>query len=268
MTVNIIVAGALGRMGREICAIILADGHCRLAGALEYDGHPDIGRDIGEILGHGHEGVAVSSSIAATGVTDGVVIDFTGPDATMKMIRESTGTSLRFVIGTTGLSANQIEEVKKASTSRAVLLSPNMSLGVNFLFHLTRLAAEKLGHSGFDIEIIEAHHRFKKDSPSGTAKRLGEIAAHAIGLSYEQAVRHGREGIVGERTTKEIGMHAVRGGDIIGDHTVLFAAMGEHVELRHTATNRATFARGAVHAAKWIGAQEAGWYSMPDVLGI
>ncbi len=268
MSINVIVAGAAGRMGREICSIILNHSECRLAGAVEYPAHKLIGQDIGEIIGYGTCGVKLSASLAETGITDGVVIDFTSPENTVSQISNAPAAGLKFVIGTTGLSAGQVDTVRKASAGRAVMLSPNMSLGVNFLFHLTRIAAEKLGNAGFDIEITEAHHRFKKDSPSGTAKRLGEIAAHAIGLTYEQAARHGREGIVGERTGKEIGMHAVRGGDIVGDHTVLFAAMGEHIELKHTATSRSTFAHGAVHAATWMASREPGWYSMSDVLGL
>jgi 4-hydroxy-tetrahydrodipicolinate reductase len=141
-----------------------------------------------------------------------------------------------------------------------------MSLGVNVLFHLTRIATEKLGNI-YDIEIIEAHHKFKKDSPSGTAKRLGEIASAALNLSYEDAVKNGRSGFTGERTSKEIGMHAVRGGDIVGEHTVLFAGLGEHLELKHTAHSRATFARGAIMASKWLKAQGPGFYSMRDLLG-
>jgi 4-hydroxy-tetrahydrodipicolinate reductase len=148
----------------------------------------------------------------------------------------------------------------------SILMSPNMSLGVNLLFYLTQVAAQRL-RDGFDIEIIEAHHRMKKDAPSGTARRLGEIAAQARGLSYEQAVRNGREGMAGERPCNEIGMHAVRGGDIVGDHTVLFAGFGERIELRHAAQSRQTFARGAVAAAKWLADKPAGLYSMRDVLG-
>jgi 4-hydroxy-tetrahydrodipicolinate reductase len=172
------------------------------------------------------------------------------------------------VVGTTGLTEAELEIAKNYSKTAPIIVSPNMSLGVNLLFNLTQMVAARL-KDDFDIEIIEAHHRFKKDSPSGTARRLGEVAAQACGLSYDEAIVNGRSGIYPDARQKtEIGMHAVRGGDIVGDHTVLFAGIGERVELRHMAHSRSTFARGAVKTAKWIHNQKPGYYSMKDVLGL
>jgi 4-hydroxy-tetrahydrodipicolinate reductase len=171
------------------------------------------------------------------------------------------------VIGTTGHTDAQIETVKAASKKIPIVVAPNFSVGVNTLFWLTRKAAEILG-PGFDLEVVEMHHRLKKDAPSGTAKRLAEILADVRKLSYNDDTRHGRHGIVGERTSGEIGVHAIRGGDVVGDHTVIFAAQGERVELTHKASSRDTFAQGAIRAAKWAAKQPAGFYDMQDVLGL
>jgi 4-hydroxy-tetrahydrodipicolinate reductase len=172
------------------------------------------------------------------------------------------------VVGTTGLEKGDRELAQKASATIPIIVSSNMSLGVNLLFSLTELVAKRLG-GAFDIEIIEAHHRFKKDSPSGTARTLGEVAARALGRTYDEAVVNGRSGMAsGTRPPLEIGMHAVRGGDIVGDHTVLFAGIGERVELRHTAHSRSVFARGAVATAKWLAGKGPGFYTMKEVLGL
>jgi 4-hydroxy-tetrahydrodipicolinate reductase len=267
MTTNIIITGILGKMGREIASCVLDDTECVLAGCVECAGHPSLGRDYGEFLGRGTLGVPVSASLVGLPVESSVVIDFSSPSATLSFLAECAGKNARFVIGTTGIDPAGIEKIRQASRTTPVVFSPNMSLGVNLLFVLTELAAKKLGTS-FDIEIIEAHHRHKKDAPSGTAVRLGEIAASAIGETYGDAVRNGRAGMVGGRTSREIGMHAVRGGDIVGDHTVLFAGLGERLELKHVAHSRSTFARGAVTAAKWLALHGRGLYTMRDVLGI
>ncbi len=266
MAVNIIINGVLGRMGREIVRIISADSDCTCIGGVEYPEHPDLGADIGEQTGIGKTGITVCSSLKNIPQSGAVIIDFSSPAATRSLLQEIKGNDTRIVIGTTGLSENDIELMKSTAERNAVLFSPNMSLGVNFLFHLTRVAAEKLG-ADFDIEIIEAHHRLKKDAPSGTAKKLGEIVSEAIGSTYNEAVRHGRQGLIGERTTKEVGIHAIRGGDIVGDHTVLFAGPHERLELKHAAHSRAIFARGAVTAAKWLHEKEPGFYTMQNVLG-
>ncbi len=265
MATNIIITGVLGRMGREIARIVWTDNDMVLAGGTEAAGHQSTGSDIGEFLGLGKTGITICSSLKEIKCDNVVVIDFSSPASTRSLLEEIKGTDTRIVIGTTGLNESDMTMIKETARTNAILYSPNMSLGINFLFYLTKIAAEKLG-SEFDIEIIETHHQFKKDSPSGTAKRLGEIASEAIGCSYNDVVRYGRNGLVGERPAKEIGMHAVRGGDIVGDHTVLFAGSGERLELKHSAQSRTTFARGAVAAAKWLHTQPCGLYAMHDLL--
>jgi 4-hydroxy-tetrahydrodipicolinate reductase len=267
MTTNIIITGACGKMGREIAAVVLSDGACALAGCVEQPSHPAVGKDYGVLAGLDATGMTVSGSIGALAVDKSVITDFTSPEASLSLLDALEGKQARLVIGTTGFDKAGIGRIAKAAKKIPIVFSPNMSLGVNLLFALTDLAAKKLGAS-FDIEIIEAHHRFKKDSPSGTARALGEIAASARGTTYEDAVKNGRSGITGGRTSGEIGMHSVRGGDIVGDHTVLFAGLGERLELRHMAHSRAPLARGAVAAAKWLAAQKPGLYTMRDVLGL
>jgi 4-hydroxy-tetrahydrodipicolinate reductase len=266
MTTDIIINGGLGKMGREIAACVLDDSEIRLAGSIEHPGHPLMGKDYGECIGRGALRIPVVDSLAGLSLEKSVIIDFSSPQATLALVDACLEKKARVVICTTGIDAAGIEKIKAAAKSIPVVFSPNFSLGVNLLFVLTELAARKLG-SAFDIEIIEAHHRYKKDSPSGTAVKLGEIAASAMGTTYHDAVRNGRAGMVGARSNREIGMHAVRGGDIVGDHTVLFAGLGERLELRHVATSRSTFAHGAVSAAKWLSTQKPGLYTMRDVLG-
>lgn len=264
---NIVIHGAAGRMGREIASIVFADPDVCLSGAIESAGHPSLGQDMGVLCGLPSRGIPVTSLSQTVPVDESVIIDFTAPGATMMLLERFSESRARFVIGTTGLGEPEIALIKTASRKRAILFSPNMSMGVNLLFHITELVARRLAGL-FDMEIIEAHHRHKKDSPSGTARRLGEIAAGALNQSYEESIKNGRAGLVGERAQNEVGMHAVRGGDIVGDHTVLFAGDGERLELRHMAHSRATFAKGAVQAAKWLSTREPGLYSMKDVLGL
>ncbi len=266
MAVNIIINGVLGRMGREIAGIVLADEETHLVGCVEERGNPAIGSDIGSFIGCGTTGISITSSLKDIHVDTAVVMDFTAPDSTRALLEEIEGTGIGVVTGTTGLTDGDMELMEKVSKKNAVLFSPNMSLGINFLFYLTKITAEKLGDD-FNIEIIETHHKYKKDSPSGTAKLLGEIASKAIGCSDNETIKHGRTGFIGERPLKEIGMHSIRGGDIVGDHTVLFAGSGERLELKHTAHSRLTFAQGAVKAAKWLHLKGPGFYSMHDVLG-
>ncbi|MBD3393654.1 MAG: 4-hydroxy-tetrahydrodipicolinate reductase [Chitinivibrionales bacterium] len=267
MAVNIIIAGVLGRMGREIAAVALADPDTRLVGCTEAPSHEAIGKNAGALLGAAGMELELRPSMEALPVENSVIINFTSPDATCDLLRQISGRGANVVIGTTGLSAEQVALVNDYAREGAVVFSPNMGLGMNLLFHLTHVVASRLGEA-FDIEIIEAHHRHKKDAPSGTAKRLGEIAAGARHRSYDRDAQHGRQGATGERPRGEIGMHAVRGGDIVGDHTVLFAGPGERLELKHSAQSRATFARGAVTAAKWLQSRSPGIYSMQDVLGL
>ncbi|MDD5673893.1 MAG: 4-hydroxy-tetrahydrodipicolinate reductase [Chitinivibrionales bacterium] len=267
MTVPIIINGALGRMGAEIARCTLEHTACSLVGAVESPGHPGIGGDIGPALGMGNKNIQVVQSIDECALENAVVIDFSAPEVSMALLKALEKRSAKLVIGTTGFSGIQVGTIEAVAQEKAIVFSPNMSVGVNLLFWLTRICALKL-HNEFDIEIIEAHHRFKKDAPSGTAKKLGEIAAEAMAQTYDEVVRNGRAGLTGERNKREIGMHAVRGGDIVGDHTVLFAGMGERIELRHVAHTRSALARGAVHAALWLFNQEPGLYSMAHVLGL
>lgn len=267
MTTNVIVSGALGKMGREILAGVHADADFVIVGGTEYNGHPDCGRDLGECLGYGTLGTLLTSDVSSLPCDNSVVVDFSSPQNTVALLEKLAATKAAMVIGTTGLTDACILKIREFSQTHPVVFSPNMSLGINLLFHITELVASKLKND-FDIEIIEAHHRFKKDAPSGTAKKLGEIVADVIGKSYDEAIVNGRSGITGARTPTEIGMHAVRGGDIVGDHTVLFAGIGERIELRHMAHSRSTLARGAVTAAKWLSSQKPGLYSMKEVLGL
>ncbi len=269
MTVPVILIGALGRMGAEIGKCIANDGGVELKAAVESPSHPDIGKEYGACIGVGDIGIEVSAELTASMCTkENVAIHFSTPQQ-LPAFFDMIGThGMKAVVGTTGFDDGVEQKMRECSQKTALLYSPNMSMGVNLLFYLTRIAAEGL-ISAFDVEIIEAHHRRKKDSPSGTAKRLGEIVASAMKLDYETHVMHGRAGNYSEgRSRKEIGMHAVRGGGITGDHTVLFAGEGERIELKHTAHTRATFAQGAVEAAKWLYNRPTGLYSMQDMLGI
>jgi len=242
---RILVNGAHGRMGQAVIAAIKEDPEHLAVGATV-----DAGDDFD----------------AALAKCD-AVIDFSHHSLTDKLAQACARAGKVLVIGTTGQTDEQVAAVKEAAKSIPIVFAPNFSVGVNTLFWLTRKTAEILGPD-FDLEVVEMHHRLKKDSPSGTAKRLAEILAEVRGLSYNNDVRHGREGIVGERTRAEIGMHAIRGGDVVGDHTVIFANVGERVELTHKASSRDTFARGAVRAARWAASQPAGLYDMQDVLGL
>lgn len=268
MPQDIILVGALGRMGAEIASIVLSDNTLKLRACVEYKGHPQTGNDYGVCIGRGPLDLKVVDAIESIDVAGSVIIDFSSLQSTISTLRAIEGKKCGIIVGTTGLGEEHWEVIRSVAESNPVIASPNMSLGVNLLFSLTRLVAERLKDT-FDIEIIEAHHRFKKDAPSGTARRLGEIVADVLDQSYENSIIDGRVGISESiRSQKEVGMHAVRGGDIVGDHTVLFAGIGERIELRHMAHSRATFARGAVATAKWLADKTPGLYSMNDVLGL
>lgn len=266
MSVGIAIIGALGKMGREIADIVVSDPKCSLDCVIEYPEHPSQGKEYLNGIGTQERSLLISDTLSH--LQDGTVvgIDFSSPVSLQRYLPEAAEKKIPMVIGTTGLSEKNLSFIGSFSSAIPVLVSPNMSMGVNLLFLLTQMVSERLKDS-FDIEIIEAHHRFKKDAPSGTAKRLGEIVAATLGLPYDTCIENGRAGIFPDaRKQKSVGMHAVRGGDIVGDHTVLFAGIGERLELKHVAHSRSNFARGAVLAAKWLSQQDPGLYSMRDVL--
>jgi 4-hydroxy-tetrahydrodipicolinate reductase len=264
MKAHIAVNGACGRMGRRIVALAKEDSQLAVSAALDSSQHPNQGRDAGELAGIGPIGVMVMSGLPLDFRID-CVVDFSTPDGTMNVLPLCVSRKIPIVIATTGHSAEQRHEIEAAAHETAVLYSPNFSLVVNVLFKLVREAAVALKEKGFDVEIIERHHRFKTDSPSGTALQFARIVQEAMSLS---AVRHGREGQIGERPANEIGVHAVRSGDNTGEHTILFGALGETLELVHKSTSRDSYARGALAAAKFLANRPAGRYTMNDVLGL
>lgn len=262
--IRIIVNGAAGRMGRAIVALAGEDPDFRIVGAVDARGHPDLGKDAGVTAGVSALGVPLSSELAEKIAEADVVVDFSEKESTRTCVEIACQAGKAVVIGTTGLAEEDIARIKKAAESIAVVLSPNMSVGVNVLFEIVEETARKL--KGYDIEIIEVHHNKKKDAPSGTAKRLGQIVADATGRDLSRDGVYGRQGMVGERKPSEIGLHAARAGDVVGEHTVMFAGPGERVELTHRAHSRNTFAAGALRAARFAAAAPPGFYSMADVL--
>jgi 4-hydroxy-tetrahydrodipicolinate reductase len=265
---GLVVTGASGRMGRTLVRLIAEAGdRARLVGAVERTGHPWIGRDVGEAMGGGPLGVVVTDDpLEAFSRAQGVV-DFTSPAASVEFAGLAAQARAVHVIGTTGLEAEHLERIAAAARHAVVIRAGNMSLGVNLLTALTRKVAEALGED-WDVEIVEAHHRMKVDAPSGTALMLGEAAAAGRGVALDEVADRGRDGITGARARGHIGFASVRGGDIVGEHDVTFAGDGERVVLRHVATDRAIFARGALRAALWGQDKAPGEYSMMDVLGL
>ena len=260
------VHGVSGRMGRMLVQVITASDRARLGAAIERPGHPWIGRDLGEAMGTAPLGLTVTDQPDAIAATR-AVIDFTAPAATVALADTAARLGVAHVIGTTGLAAPDLDAIARAATRIPVVRAGNMSLGVNLLVALTRRVAAALGPD-YDIEILEAHHRHKVDAPSGTALMLGEAAATGRGVALDQAARHARHGLTGPREAGTIGFAVIRGGDIVGEHQVLFAADGERLSLGHIATDRAVFARGALTAALWALNQPPGAYDMLDVLGL
>jgi 4-hydroxy-tetrahydrodipicolinate reductase len=258
------INGAAGRMGQRLVALAAEDKELTLGAALESPGHPRLGQDAGEVAGLGKLGVALSAEVPISHRLD-VMIDFSAPEGTMQALKTCVQRRIPLVVATTGHSAEQRRDIEEAAHETALLMSPNMSLVVNVLFQLTREAARLLKGKDFDVEIMERHHRFKKDSPSGTAVQFARIVQEVMGHTE---VRHGREGLVGERPRHEIGMHAIRAGDNIGEHTIIFSTLGETLELVHKGYSRDSYARGALAAAKFLAGRPAGRYSMNDVLGI
>jgi 4-hydroxy-tetrahydrodipicolinate reductase len=263
--IKAIVVGAAGKMGGRIVHIIQESPGIKLFRAIERPDHPSIGRDMGEMIGLGKMGVLLEGDLKGGG--GDVIINFTNPQVSIESLEFAKKTGLAAVIGTTGFSPEQMERVKELSKSVRCVLSPNMSVGMNVMFRVVQEVAKVLGPE-YDIEILEAHHRLKKDSPSGTAVRLGELIAKAAGRDFGQVGVYGRKGMVGERTKEEIGMQVIRAGDIVGEHTVLFGGIGERLEIIHRSHSRDNFARGAVKAALWVVNQANGLYDMQDVLGL
>lgn len=263
--IRAIVTGARGRMGSRIIQRIHEEDGIRLTGALERAGHPDAGKDIGELTGAGKTGIPLATRLDSMLHDCDVVIDFTFPEVSLQNLRAASEAGKSMVIGTTGFSEEEIQVVREGSKRAPNLLAPNMSLGVNLLFKILPAAARILGED-FDVEIVEAHHHFKKDAPSGTAARMAEVIAEALGHAPAKTFIHGRHGKEAKREPGEIGLHAVRGGDIVGDHTVMFCGTGERIEFTHRASSRDTFVNGAIRAARWIVGQKPGLYSMLDML--
>jgi 4-hydroxy-tetrahydrodipicolinate reductase len=264
---GVVVCGAAGRMGGTLVRLVQENRAMKLVGAVEASDNPQIGKDAGEVAGVGKIGVPIVAEIAPLLKGAGVVIEFTAPTATLEHVKIAAEKNIPIVIGTTGLNPKQLDEIKKLSRKSRILISANMSLGVNLLVSLLGKVAAVLGDD-YDVEIVEAHHRFKKDAPSGTALALAKPIAAALGRDLDQAGVCGRKGIVGERTKQEIGLLSVRAGDIVGEHTVIFGGLGERIEFIHRAQSRETFARGALRAAQWLVKQKKGLYSMQDVLGL
>jgi 4-hydroxy-tetrahydrodipicolinate reductase len=264
---RIAITGAAGRMGRSLIEAVHNMDGLELTVALE---HPDsslLGSDAGDLAGLGRLGVVLGADLAAVSGEFDVLIDFTRPESTLANLATCRSAGRRMVIGTTGFSETQKLEIAAAANAIGVVFAPNMSVGVNLCLKLLDMAARVLGDE-VDIEVIEAHHRHKVDAPSGTALRMGEVVAAALGRDLASCAVYGREGHTGERDRRTIGFETIRAGDIVGDHTVLFAGAGERVEITHKASSRMTFANGAVRAAGWLMAHQSGLFDMQDVLGL
>ena len=264
--IKIAIAGSSGRMGKTLLENVLLADDLALHAALEHGGSAMLGRDAGEFSGTPCD-VKISADVAAALQGADVLIDFTRPEGTLHHLEICRKLGVNMVIGTTGFNAQQKALLGAAAQDIGIVFAPNMSVGVNLLFKLLETATRVLAQ-GYDIEIIEAHHRHKVDAPSGTALGLGEVVARTLGRDLAQCAVYGREGVTGERDPSTIGFATVRGGDIVGDHTVLYAGIGERIEITHKASSRATFALGALRAARYLKAHPAGMYDMQDVLGL
>ncbi|MBP9046831.1 MAG: 4-hydroxy-tetrahydrodipicolinate reductase [Tabrizicola sp.] len=264
---GLVVTGASGRMGQTLIRLVQASDKLRLVGCVERAGHPWIGRDVGEAMGGSPAGVKVTDDALEAFAKAQAVVDFTSPAATVEFAALAAQARAVHVIGTTGLEAEHLAKIAAAARHAPIIRAGNMSLGVNLLTRLTQKVAAALD-ADWDIEIVEAHHRMKVDAPSGTALMLGQAAAEGRGVSLDDTRVSGRDGITGARAKGSIGFSAIRGGDIVGEHDVIFAGEGERIILRHMATDRAIFARGALRAALWGQGQKPGQYDMMDVLGI
>ena len=264
---RIAVAGASGRMGRMLVEAVAASDDLVLAGALDAAGSPALGQDAGAALGRRPLGVTITSDLA-TGLADAqVLIDFTRPQGTLAHLEACRARGVKAVIGTTGFSPDQKAQIQAHAEHLAIVLAPNMSVGVNVVLRLLDLAARAFD-TGYDIEVIEAHHRHKVDAPSGTALEMGRVLAHALGRDLDACAVYARHGVTGEREPSSIGFSSIRGGDIVGDHTVLFAGDGERIEITHRSSSRAGYAQGSLRAARFLVAQPPGLYGMDRVLGL
>ncbi len=264
--INVAVAGASGRMGRMLIEAVLASGDCSLTGALDVPGSAALGEDAGAPLGR-VTGVAVTDDLASGLAGADALIDFTRPEGTLAHLAACRAQGVAMVIGTTGFTPAQRAEVGAAAQALPIVLAPNMSVGVNVMLRLLAQAARALSE-GYDIEVIEAHHRHKVDAPSGTALAMGQALAAATGRRLEDCAVYAREGVTGERVAGSIGFAAIRGGDIVGDHTVLFAGAGERLEITHRSSSRANYAAGSLRAVRFLQGRAPGLYGMDDVLGL
>ncbi len=263
---RIAIAGASGRMGRMLIEAVQNADDTVLAGALDIEGSPALGTDAAAFLGQ-TSGVHITSDLR-TGLKDAkYLIDFTRPEGTLAHLRVCRELGVNLIIGTTGFTDEQKAEIQDAARDIAIVMAPNMSVGVNVTLKLLAQAAKAL-KEGYDIEIIEAHHRHKVDAPSGTALKMGEVVADAIGRDLKECAVYGREGVTGERDPSTIGFATVRGGDIVGDHTVLFAGIGERIEISHKSSSRATYAQGSLRAVRFLAGKKTGLFDMYDVLGL
>ena len=263
---RIAIAGAGGRMGQMLIQAVLAAPDCTLAGALDVPGSPALGQDAAGFTGRA-SGVIATTDINAGLANTQVLIDFTRPEGTMAHVQACRARGVNLVIGTTGFSDAQKAEIAAAAKDTAIVLAPNMSVGVNVTLKLLEMAARALQH-GYDIEIIEAHHRHKVDAPSGTALKMGEVIAKAVGRDLKDCAVYAREGVTGERDPSTIGFSTIRGGDIVGDHTVLFAGTGERIEVTHKSSSREIYAQGRLRAARFLAGRTSGLFDMFDVLGL
>ena len=267
MTVHTIaVAGASGRMGQMLIEAIRAADDCELAGALDLAASAAIGQDASAFLGHA-SGVVITADVRAGLAESRILIDFTRPEGTLAHLKICRELGVSAVIGTTGFTEAQKAEIGAAAKDIAIVMAPNMSVGVNVTLKLLEMAAKALS-TGYDIEIIEAHHRHKVDAPSGTALKMGEVIAQALGRNLKDCAVYAREGVTGERDRSSIGFASIRGGDIVGDHTVLFAGTGERIEITHKSASRSTYAQGSLRAVRFLHGHKTGLYDMFDVLGL
>lgn len=263
---RVCIAGASGRMGRMLVEAVLASDDCSLAGALDIPGSPSLGQDAGAFAGRA-TGAFITDDLSAGLGGSQFLIDFTRPEGTLAHLEVCRRMGVGLVIGTTGFTDQQKAEIALAAKDIPVVMAPNMSVGVNVTLRLLEMAARALA-TGYDIEIIEAHHRHKVDAPSGTALKMGEVIAEALGRDLRDCAVYAREGVTGERDPSSIGFATIRGGDIVGDHTVLFAGTGERIEITHKSSSRATYAQGSLRAVRFLAGRSSGLYDMFDVLGL